>query len=256
VDELADLREGLLPDADEARVRDHVDHCADCAAETAALGEVAEMLREAAAEPVAMPATVARAIDDAIGEASAARAGAAVPRRRLDDSPAPGSRRRWVKPAFGWLAGVAAAAIVIGGIGGLGNLGSGSDDSAGGGVSDTDTNAEAGVPSPASGSGGSSSGEDAPQPKRIDERSISTYARALAFSAVHPTSGDMSGPPRPSAPGAEYGVACPAPQGMGGLKRPVIWNGLDALLVVRREARVASVYSCDATPRLLYSAPY
>jgi hypothetical protein len=257
VDELSDLREGLLPDADEARVQAHVDQCADCAAEAAALDDVAAVLREAAAEPVAMPATVARAIDDAIGEASAARAGAAAPRRRLEASPAPRSRRRWVKPAFGWLAGAAAAAIVIGGIGGLGNLGSSSDDSAGGGVSDTDTNAEAGVPSPASGSGGSSSGKDRLQPKRIDERSIRTFARALTLDSAHPAAGGTSNPPLPTTPtDSEYSVICPATQGLGGLKRPVVWNGRDALLVVRREARVASVYSCDATPRLLYSAPY
>jgi hypothetical protein len=248
-DELADLREGLLSGADEARTRAHVDECADCAAATAALDDVAALLREAGAERLAMPSAVARAIDDAIGEASAARASVSTPLRRLEAAGAPRERRRWVKPAFGWLAGAAAAAIVIGGIGGLGNLGSSNDNSAGGGV--TDTNAEG-----SAAGGDSSSGKNERQPRHIDPQSIRSYARALAFGTVHPTSDGMSQPPRAVNPGPEYTALCPAPQGMGGIKRPVVWAGRDALLVVRREARVASVYTCDATPRLLYTAPY
>ena len=258
-DELADLREGLLSNADEARVQAHVDGCTDCAAATAALDDVAALLREAGAEPVAMPSAVARALDAALGEASSARA--AEPTLPARDSVPKGPRRQrsWVKPAFGWLAGAAAAVVIVGGIGaGLNNLGSNTEDSAGGATS-LDSGAEAGPPTTPSGSGADGlTGKNEHQPKHIDERSIRGYARALALRPARPASGDSSGGvPQPSAPSGEYDhYRCPTPHAMGGLERPVVWHGAYALLVVRREARVASVYSCDATPRLLYSAVY
>ena len=102
VDELADLREGLLSTADQARVRGHVDGCAVCAAEVAAIDEVATVLRDAGAEPVTIPDSVARAIDDALQQAAATPSSRPV-RARAASAPPP-SRLRWVKPAFGWLA--------------------------------------------------------------------------------------------------------------------------------------------------------
>jgi hypothetical protein len=255
VDELADLREGLLTDADEARVRAHVADCIECTAETVALDDVAAMLREVGSQPITMPASVARAIDDAISDASAVRASAPAPDL---GGARPTSRRHraWVRPAFGWLAGAAAAAILIGGTGALLN-----------GTGDTPTASDAGAAADsanAEGSGGGS-GQFSPgteptprksAPKRLDELTIQSYARAFAAKADRPraadggTQGDLNG-----ADGNELDRAC-AVHGIGGLHEPVVWKGDLAALVVRRPVRVAQIYTCDATPRLLYSAQY
>jgi len=245
VDELADLREGLLAQADEARVREHVDGCSACAVELAALDEVAVMLRETGAEPIAMPAAVARAIDDALSQAAATPSARPLP-ERVAAVPAR-SRRHWAKPAFGWLAGAAAAVVVIGGIGvGLDQVGSRSDDTA----ADSSGGQGAEVESPATSPEGNTAGKHRERP-RVDRDSIRSYAQDLATARPEPSGGQV-----PGSDGDMFGRNCSAPQGMGGLREPVIWYGDDALLVVRREPRVASVYSCDATPRLLYSAPY
>jgi hypothetical protein len=163
-----------------------------------------------------------------------------------------------VRPAFGWLAGAAAAVVVLGGIGvGLGNLGSDSDNSASGGSGAADSaggqSAEA-QPTP---SYETQQNQDKNQhpPPRIDEQTIRSYALGLAARATTPTS-SADGAVAGSGGSSYFARMCPATRGTSGLRHPVIWYGDDALLVVRREARVASVYSCDATPRLLYSAPY
>jgi hypothetical protein len=251
VDELADLGEGLLSTADEARVRDHLDGCAACAAEVAAIDEVVTVLRDAGAEPVTIPDSVARAIDDALQQAAATPSSRPVPERTAS-GPVP-SRRRWVKPAFGWLAGAAAAVIVIGGIGvGLRDLGSQSNDS-----SASDTGGGRGMAagrqpesSPTTGDDGDylGPGKRGHDLKHLSENSLRSFARDIVGQTAEPQTTNSSGD-------AAYADRCGV-QGMGRLKQPVIWHGTKALVVVRREARVASVYSCDATPRLLYSAPY
>jgi hypothetical protein len=200
-----------------------------------------------------MPAAVARAIDDALSQAAATPSDRPVP-ERVATLPA-GSRIRWVRPAFGWLAGAAAAVVVLGGIGvGLNNVGSRSDDSAGATAADSGGGTEMEFPT-SSGQTGQGAGKNGHAPQRINEQTIRSYASDLAARAATPTS---SGDNTVSGSGGSHYSArmCPATHGTSGLKHPVIWYGDDALLVVRREARVASVYSCDATPRLLYSARY
>jgi hypothetical protein len=250
VDELADLREGLLAGADEARVRAHVADCDECTAETAALDDVSAMLREVGSQPIAMPASVARAIDDAISDASAVRASSPAP-AVIAARPPSRRRRAWVKPAFGWLAGAAAAAIIVGGTGALIN-GRASNDTAGSAA--TDAQAES--------SGGSSAQDPrSPQPtakdapKHLDKRNLLDYARAFAATGSRPRVEPER--PKPDALDGAGGWArdC-AVHGIGGLREPVVWNGELAVLVVRRSDRQALVYACDATPRLLYSALY
>jgi hypothetical protein len=249
VDELADLREGLLTGADEARVRAHVADCAECTAETAALDDVAALLREAGSQPIAMPASVARAIDDAISDASQARASTPAPAVTAARSPSR-RRRAWVKPAFGWLAGVAAAAIIIGGAGALIN-GPSSNDSAGGATADR-------AQAESSGGGSGQSPPDAQPtakaaPKHLDERTLRDYARAFAADASRPR---VQRPEPSTASGGDELVRDCAVHGIGGLQEPVVWKGAWATLVVMRSANRASIYTCDATPRLLYSAQY
>jgi hypothetical protein len=255
VDELADLREGLLSQADESHVREHVDGCAACAAEIAAVDEVAALLRDAGDEPIAMPTAVARAIDDALDQAAATPSARPLP-ERVATVPAR-SRLRWVRPAFGWLAGAAAAVVVIGGIGvGVGNLGSDSDNSASGGSGAADSmdgESAAGQPTPSYQTGRNHDKNGQPL-ARIDEQTIRSYALDLA--AARPVTPSSTGNDVAGSGGDSFARRCAAPRSTRGLRQPVIWYGDDALLVVRREARVASVYSCGATPRLLYSAPY
>jgi hypothetical protein len=254
VDELADLREGLLPVADEERVRAHLEGCDDCAAGVAAVDEVATALRGAAG-PVAMPQSVARAIDEALRKESAARSGrTAQPTlpERVAVADRPRQPRRWVKPAFGWLAGAAAAVVIVGGIGaGLRDIGSSSDDNAGGAADGAEVGSA--VPTPGSMTGRDMQGKHERRAPHLDPTNIRSYAFALA---TRPTSSQDNAGGSGSGSDDYLARMCPAPQGIGGLTQPVIWYGRTALLVVRREARVASVYSCDATPRRLYSAVY
>jgi hypothetical protein len=249
LDELADHREGLLPPADEARVGAHLDGCRDCAGAMATLDDVAVALRDAGAEPVTMPDSVARSIGAALAQAAAN--GAQRPTAARNAPEPTRARHRWVKPAFGWLAGTAAAVVVIGGIGaGLNNLGSGSDDSAAGGNTSAAADRPGPESSPTGGHAGSKAGTQ-PELKRVSPDNLSDYARAFALESSAPRSTYGYDARNDSA----YAARCPS-RGIGGLRQPVIWEGAKAVMVVRRGAKVASVYSCDATPRLLYSAPY
>jgi hypothetical protein len=249
VDELADLREGLLSGADEARVRAHLAGCADCAAETAALAEVAAVLREAGSEPLTMPTSVARAIDDALSDEAAARASAPAPEPAVRHE-RPAGRRAWIKPAFGWLAAAAAAVVVIGGVGAGLRGPDNEDNSAGGSSAAADSG---GLQERSGGRDGVTPTSGGRAPRRLDEQSIRTYAKELSAdgalgAAPQANTGDAAG-------SAAERHAC-NPQGIGGLRQPVVWDGRLAMLVVRREVRVASIYTCDATPRRLYSARY
>jgi hypothetical protein len=254
-DELADLREGLLSDADDARVRAHVEVCSECASDLAALDEVTAVLRAAGAVPEPMPAAVARAIDQTLRDAAASAS--ALPRRSPDRA-ATGAATpqplRWVRPAFGWLAGAAAAVVVIGGIGvGLANLGSRSDNDAEGAGGSASVAGSDGVRPNADEHGRATLDKAHRVAPHLDETSLQAYASALAARPTVPT---VSNPDSASGAGGVMGRSCQVPRGIGGLRQPVVWHAKHALLVLMREARVASVYSCDPTPRLLYSAPY
>jgi hypothetical protein len=251
LDELADLREGLLADADSARLRDHVGGCADCAAEVAALAEVSTVLRDAGAEPVAMPDSVAEAIDAALRDAATMPSAQREPRRL---EPVESRRLRWLKPAFGWAAGVAAAAVIVGGgVIGLGGAGGGSDDNAGGSSLAADGAADAESTRPTQPKAGDQLRVEL---RQVDKARLPAFARDLTGLDLSNGAATTSGADGTGGQASESRAVCKAPHGIGGLRQPVRWYGLRALVVVSREARVASVYSCDPTPRLLYSAPY
>jgi hypothetical protein len=65
LDTLADLQEGLLPPSPAAAVSGHLDHCASCRADFAALGQLPARLA-AAADVGAMPHELAGRLDDAL----------------------------------------------------------------------------------------------------------------------------------------------------------------------------------------------
>lgn len=123
-EQVADLREGVLPDAEAATVAAHLDECAECAHLQTRLTELSTML---AAEPApSMPPDVALRLDAALAEAAAERAvheppaaaGAGAPERPgAGAHPSPVTsladrRRRFLTRAGTGLA--AAAAVIIG----------------------------------------------------------------------------------------------------------------------------------------------
>ena len=65
LDTLADLQEGLLPPTPAAAISDHLDRCASCQADFAALGEIPARLA-ATAEVGGMPAALASRLDEAL----------------------------------------------------------------------------------------------------------------------------------------------------------------------------------------------
>jgi hypothetical protein len=246
LDELADLREGLLSASDSEWVRAHVDSCSSCAAGLSALDDVTGALRETGAQPVAMPAAVARAIDDAISEEAVKPRSVFAPRPTEAPTARRPQRRPWFKPVFGWLAGAAATVVVIGGAVSLGERAA-NDSEAGGSSADRAVAGQEQAPSTPSTVRPDDRGKHLDDLRVVDQKLLPKFARDLAGETAAPTAGGGA---------AAYRAACSLPHRMGGLERRVLWYGDAAVVVVRREARVASVYSCDPTPRLLYSAPY
>lgn len=249
-DELADLREGLLPAVEADRLDDHVAGCEDCRSVLTAIDAVAESLRVAGAAPVPMPSTVARSIDEALAAESARRADEPA-LARLEATPRPRRSRHvqtWLRP-LGWLGGVAAAVLVLGGVGVT-------LDQGGGNVDDNASNAESAAAD--SGAGGGSAtrhgARTAPPGAyellvRLDRENLTRQARRVASGrALQDTAVNGSA--------AQFAQDCTPPRGADGTLVPARWYGANAFLVVSRETRVASVYSCEATPRLVYSAPY
>ncbi len=108
VEQVADLLESLLPDAEAAAVAAHLDECADCARLRDDLAALPGLLAASPAPP--MPADVAARLDAAVAEAAAER-DARVSRPATVTS-LDSRRRRFVTRTF---AGVAAAAAVVAG---------------------------------------------------------------------------------------------------------------------------------------------
>jgi anti-sigma factor RsiW len=112
LDDLADLREGLLPSPHARDLAAHLGECETCSTASAALDDVTRVLLEAASNPTPMPGSVAASLDEALHRASRERT-AAVPslaQYRASSRPetVPARRSRWA-----WVAG-AAAAVAIG----------------------------------------------------------------------------------------------------------------------------------------------
>jgi hypothetical protein len=132
-DQVADLLEDLLPEAEAATVAAHVDACAECSRLRDDLAALPALL--AGVGSPALPAEVAARLDAAVADAAAARQVEQRP-------PATGSstvsslgnrRRRFVTRTF---TGVAAAAALVVGVLVVGDVvdqGGGDDQSAGGG---------------------------------------------------------------------------------------------------------------------------
>jgi len=276
-DELSDLVEGLLDGADLDRVRTHVDACADCQEEVAAVDAVRSLLADAGQEPTPMPAAVADRLDTAIARAQTERA-AGVPsldERRERPTPAPTPvRRRGRSILIGGAA--AAAVIVLGGVvvDGIGDLGTGgSDDSAdaGSAASDEDSGGDAVMEPPEK----ESAEDQRPSPAEQDaERQLTerfytfdnpgvptlspdnTGAYASELASAQAAKSARSTVPRACQPLAQQTDAAAALSRRSRVAE-VRWEAGDkALLVVDPRRRTADVYGCGTDPQLLFTTSY
>jgi hypothetical protein len=132
-EQVADLLEGLLPEAESATVAAHIDGCAECAGLRDDLEALPALLAATTASP--MPIDVAARLDAALADAAADREPASRPATVTSLHSRPQSRgSRFVTRSF---AGVAAAAAVVVGFVVVGNVtGGGGQDDAGGQASE------------------------------------------------------------------------------------------------------------------------
>ncbi len=251
VEELAALRDGLLS-ADAARgVSDHLRDCDSCAAELAAIDEVAAVLADVGATAEPMPADVARALDQALARADAERE-AGVPslaERRKPGAAAAGPRRpRWVGAAA-----AATAVVVLGGVGFQvlnGGTSGQQDSSASRSAADVAAANRAAPGGKGEGSESGSSAGDAPgkqskatlQPQRVSKRDFAAYARRLADQGAQPSRLPSRCRSLDSAPGA--------------VSSKVRFQGTISFVVLRPASHEAAVYRCSRPPVQLYSTPY
>ncbi|MGH3507912.1 MAG: anti-sigma factor family protein [Nocardioidaceae bacterium] len=164
IDEIADFQEGLLPAADAATVRAHVEGCDQCQQTLAALEGVSATLAAHAAEPARIPDTVVQRVEEALATAATERVAGV---RSLAEQARSDSSRRARRP-HGWLLGAAAAAaavVVLGAVLEIGTSGSSSDDA---GSADT-AEQDAGGGGLETGSQGGVSGGSSALPESAEE---------------------------------------------------------------------------------------
>ena len=282
-EQLADLLEGVLPDAEAATVAAHLDTCASCAETHAQLAALPALL---AATPVpAMPADVAARIEAALAVAASERRRPALttPSR----SPHPGivqARRRRGERVRRWAAGAVAVAAAVVAVSLVGDLvgGVSAPDEA---TSDASGTADDGMAEEAAGSarGPDESADDTDarlaralpdldagdfgaDVEQLYDSGTLTYGLALDAAALH--GGAPAGAEAPSGPGgdgtrAAAGAAalarstCPvgdlrAAGVRGVLGTPVLVDGTLARLVGAGPAarREVAAYSCAGADRL------
>jgi anti-sigma factor RsiW len=245
LDELSELREGVLDGTRREEVSTHLAACEHCSTQMAALAQVQTIL--AAAGRVPTPASVSACLDEALERAGRERAADVASlterRTRRQGRPTRGvPLPRWIAAA----AGAAAAVVVLGyaGVSLLNNSG-GSDSSA----TEPDAGGRAATPHGAAGtaSGGiaQSLGSKAPadvSPQVVTPRTLGGYASRLAGTHRYLAATTSCG----------VGVVHVPPDSR---VAPIRWKGATALVVVDPTRRRASVYACrDAA--ILFSARY
>ncbi len=256
LDDVADLHEGLLSEERSHDVLAHIESCEACTAAMAALDQVQSMLASTGSSPVAMPAPVADALDEALGRASLERADG-VPslteRRRSQSAPQGAGRRgRWLRGL------AAAAAIVVVGSGAviaLDHLGGSSS-----GVSSNATSAGRGRDYASGGQAGSATDP----PPYVTANSLAQFGSALV--ARRPAaSGSTTAPDKtPSAEslggghdGISTSLGCtPGVRGAHVTTILASWKGSPATVAVYPKSRRVAVYACGRPLVRLYSTSY
>ena len=248
LDELADLREGLLPSARARGLAAHLRECDTCSQASAALDDVTRVLSVAASDPVPMPRPVAASLDAALHRASRERA-AAVPslsqyRASSRTDAAPARPPRWT-----WLA--AAAAAVAFGYAGVNLLDStsDSDDSAGSATdaAEAATDRLASRRAPATSQDGGPSTGFRPEGTgaddfRVTRETLPAFAVELAST---------------SATDDRPGQECPSVDVNDDDRTALVrWRGARALVVVDRSTQRVTVYRCTGDAGRLFATRY
>lgn len=244
LDAIADYCGGALADTQAAdALGAHLSQCEGCAAAAATIDDVSVDLAAAAADPVTMPLSVRKRIDDALVRERAGVSAVSLQDRRLTPSPAPRSGTKWR------LLAAAAVAVAVAGYAGvtsgLGN--SGSDKQASSAASDRVANAAAGGRPATEGSAPASGAiSAAPAPRALTPKTLPRYASRV----VEGTANDGLGE-------AQLGARCPAASTpmKGQVVRTDRWRGSRALVVVRPTVRRVTVFDCRSAS-VLYSTDY
>jgi hypothetical protein len=251
VDDLSDMREGLLSGARLQQMAAHVASCEDCTAAVAALEEVQSVLATAGSAPVRVPESVSVSLREALERARRDREAVSLDQRR---DAAAGARRPKAPP---WAAAAAAAAAVVVGYAGFAALdkGGGSSLSTGetspGATGAATGSTASGRPAPGAStppssgpvatSGGtsmpgtshaakSSLGKTSTATQVVTPETLPAYARRIQ--ASHGTAGAAG--------------SCGAPGVVQARSKTmtVRWRGARALVVVDPARHVAKVYGC------------
>jgi hypothetical protein len=237
VEEISDLLAGVLPAAEAMDVNAHLAGCAACRAERDALLDVTAWLGEAGAVPVAMPREVSATIDAAIARASTERAS-----------------RSGLAPPWRWLAGAAAAVVVVaGGIAGLRALTEQHSDynTASTGAADQAPQQEQHRPVESAGQGQKampSASGTAPRQAAIAQSSV-LHSTAQVAATARRLAATGDGLIAPTAAG------CAAPL-TPGLATVVRFEGRPAVLSISLDTRLATVYDCATATKTLVVTGY
>ena len=241
IQQIADLRAGLLRPDPAAEVSAHLADCAACTQTAARLESVSMLLADEGGRPISMPDHVAESIDAAISQASTDRAAgvSSLADRRTTAATSPTHPpRRWAPLLLG-----AAATVVALAAGGAilhnGLTGSGSTDNTAGANADQrnpedEPNA---VAAPKSSQGGGAAA-DVPSLTKDD---VVRYARELSSQA----------------PAARVPRDCPAlSTDIASVDALVSFDGRRAALRLDELARTVTVVSCSAETRVLFRHGY
>ena len=258
LDDLADLREGLLPFERSDALSTHLTTCDECSAALASLDDVETTLMANGSTTLRMPDAVSASLDDALRRASVERAGGVPSLAERRTASAISRSRTSAGSRWALAVGAAAASVVVGftAVDLLQGDGSSSDNSAtsaavGGstdrGQAQAPSNLSAATSPSSSGATGVTGGHS-PSPTASDRLLPRVKAGTLAGYARTVTRGLDSASQTPRCRGVEL-----AP---GASAADVRWHRSLAVVVVDPTSRRATVYSCQVPPTPLFSTSY
>jgi hypothetical protein len=233
-------------------VNAHLASCEVCREQRTALLDLTALLAAEGASPLEMPADVAGSIDAALTRAGAERA-AGIP--TIAPQPGTASRRSGRRQPLRWLAGAAAAVVVLGvGVAGLRALPS---------TTSSDAGASTAPDSLQSRDSGQSAGRDGlvagsgqvkePAPTMPESGGAFSPGSLTSAADVAAAGRELSHAPADARRPARSGCAHPLTEG---LTTVVQFRGHPAVLTVTPETRLATIYDCATATRTLLVTGY
>lgn len=249
LDDLADMREGLLPDERVRELSAHVAMCGSCTTAAAALDDVQGLLADAGSMAVPVPDSVATSLDEALRRAAAERAAGVTSLAERRTPPERVASPHDRRPRWALVAGAAAAVVVLGyaGINLLVHTSSDTDSSTSAAGSPGRSREQAPPRAAAGQTAGPANSAAKPSAAPLDKSSPQLNPKTVAGFATA-----LTDAPRHT----RRAVACGTVQvSRGASAAPVRWRGAPATVVVDPSTRRATVYDCrdDA---VLFSTPY